>query len=1468
MFSFLLATSVLAEETIDYYWLHTHPRDLEDRMKDYYDLAGEKEFRERFAVYRVPRDTYLKAVNGTSVKDILEEEEVKVPRTGWQELQGNLFAGMATPGLYALMERDADKEGAAEVNMVNVCEFLALAKALPDRAVVYVVDCHSGAPIEGADVALRMEKTTMKARTDRDGVALFQNPENGVVAVTRGQQMLHCMLRTPRKGPEEIVYITTDRPVYRPGHTVKFKAVMRSRDAAGYRIPAGEKVRVHIEAPEGVEVQSGEYTWNEAGSISGSLELDAEPPLGTYRVVVHVEKKDRDWFWFGDEDDDPFYWQREFEVEAYRKSEFSVDVESRSVKASGGQTVGTKVRVNYFFGQPVEGADVSWTVLGGYDDYDLYTYDTYMHPFESVYWPGMDMKDPRAWFFRELRKGYYMGMEEDETDFWPSADVASGDGRTGPDGTLEIRFEVPKERPLPAYRIRAMVTDVSGYVSVGTGTLTIGRDTGKLSLSTPRKFCLPRQEVAVRACVVDLEDRPLRSRMVEFTASSAFLQANLRTDSAREALWREPRPGDDFEKELPFDYRVFATGKVRTDRSGIAEFRLKPPVEGLVVVTAEMPDRTGRVQRQIKYLWAAGEAAADMLAESSDEWDDDEGFVLPTPGGPQPTNPLPERSIYEEGETAKLMVAVPEAPVHALLLVEGSTIHEARSVHLKSRCEILKVPIREGYAPNVFVRLVSLKKGRRRARRLNLAVYPRRHFVDVEVSTNRQSYGPGEKAEVTIRTRRNGQPVPAEVELGIVDEAVFRVREDDTPDIRTAMLKEWNEYEYFSDADEGFSMDGAAAFELPDAALEPTCISPQFLPAARKWFPDTFFWSAHVRTKDDGRAVLDLKTPDSLTEWRVVARATAGRDGFGWTRSETATRKDIVLRLIAPRFYTEGDRGTVSTIIHNGTRRRAAFAVRLQAEGATCAGEERRVTIAPGGFAKLDWDLAIGASEAVKLTAQAVSRAGSDAVELTVPVRPWGMNRYVCGSGRVQGPWYRSFVLPENARRETAELTISAASPGISGIEAALPFLAGYPYGCVEQTMSRFLPSTVALRAMKKLELSNEKLERELPSMTSKGLQRLYGFQHSDGGWGWWKHDQTDPFMTAYVVFGLATAKKAGVEVDDEVIAKGSRRLKQMKMNPFALYALSLAGADVSKELAAATSGSVEDTAYLVLAGRKDLFSSLPAEPGRKVSPLSVKTAALVVRAVASVAPEDPRIETFIGWLMEHRQGDAWYSTLDTACAVYALAEVTTAPEKLNVRVRVNGRDVALERRRASVPGSALKFGENVVEISAQGKAPVFASAALKYYSTKDVGKAEEGPLELTRRFVLCRKEDGVRRGVPLESGASVRVGDQVAVDVDIRAPASHRYVMIESPGPAGLEPCLNPGEYNWEWNEWFCRREFRDDRVSIAARSISTHKRSIRYYLRSTLPGTYRILPASAFAMYDPNTRGTSKSFLLKVIE
>src|SRR6476659_11128229 len=60
---------------------------------------------------------------------------------------------------------------------------------------------------------------------------------------------------------------------------------------------------------------------------------------------------------------------------------------------------------------------------------------------------------------------------------------------------------------------------------------------------------------------------------------------------------------------------------------------------------------------------------------------------------------------------------------------------------------------------------------------------------------------------------------------------------------------------------------------------------------------------------------------------------------------------------------------------------------------------------------------------------------------------------------------------------------------------------------------------------------------KELDAITRAGLDRLYDFQHSDGGWGWWKQGESDHWMTAYVVWGLTLAKQAGIDVKSDALA-------------------------------------------------------------------------------------------------------------------------------------------------------------------------------------------------------------------------------------------------------------------------------------------------------------------------------------------
>ncbi|HYJ44990.1 MAG TPA: hypothetical protein VEV81_00150, partial [Pyrinomonadaceae bacterium] len=152
--------------------------------------------------------------------------------------------------------------------------------------------------------------------------------------------------------------------------------------------------------------------------------------------------------------------------------------------------------------------------------------------------------------------------------------------------------------------------------------------------------------------------------------------------------------------------------------------------------------------------------------------------------------------------------------------------------------------------------------------------------------------------------------------------------------------------------------------------------------------------------------------------------------------------------------------------------------------------------------------------------------------------------------------------LPAARKKESTQFTVQVAPSMAVTMLDALPYLIDYPYGCVEQTMSRFLPAAITAKTLKDQGLSPEaamskvfggiepasaqathpdgkRSLKQLEEITRQSLERLYSMQHGDGGWGWWKDDESDHFMTAYVVWGLSLARRAGISIKEQALDDG-----------------------------------------------------------------------------------------------------------------------------------------------------------------------------------------------------------------------------------------------------------------------------------------------------------------------------------------
>jgi uncharacterized protein YfaS (alpha-2-macroglobulin family) len=520
--------------------------------------------------------------------------------------------------------------------------------------------------------------------------------------------------------------------------------------------------------------------------------------------------------------------------------------------------------------------------------------------------------------------------------------------------------------------------------------------------------------------------------------------------------------------------------------------------------------------------------------------------------------------------------------------------------------------------------------------------------------------------------------------------------------------------------------------------------------------------------------------------------------------------------------------------------------------------------------------------------------------------------------------------LPQNADARARSFKIEVA-PSVAGtLFGALDYLTAYPYGCTEQTMSSFLPNVIVSQALKDVRSASIKSSNDLPKKVQKGLDRLYAYQHDDGGWGWWKDDQSDPFMTAYVVSGLTLAKQNGYSPDENRISRGREKLKQMldsgtteagtqidlETRAFMVYALEESGGADSRYLDRVVSerGNLQPYGRALLAltlkQRKDdkRARDVAAEIERTASAddfsahweshrkamldfaesNDTEATALSLKALARIKPDSYLLPRVARWLVSNRRNSFyWDSTKDTAFAIFGLIDYLKVSHELSpdydMEVYLNGENVltqhvsstAASQTFAVVRKAGEVAGTNDIRLVKRGKGMLYFSSSLDYYTGEEnVPARGSADLNLTREYLrLAVVEDGYKlkwKTEPLRG--EIHSGDMLVVKLKLNG-GKARHLMIEDPIPAGAEQVESVGNLNldytsgYDWSDWYSSREFRDNRT-VFFMDYFDGDTTLQYAMRVQVPGDFRVAPARAELMYRPTTQSNTASGKLTFLE
>ena len=1447
-------------------------------------------------------------------------------KSDYQPTRGETQIPVDKIGAYAVV---AQAGGVRFAQIVIITDLALLKKVDKDGSFVFVADAKSGAEIRGVNVVLKetwdydpRKSEFVKGQSNDGGFfdkkrgANASNSNRAVEAFAwsgdryalTGAQNLYLGYYGDDENQRALG--TTDRPVYRPGQQVNFRQILTTRKGGDWSPLVGATIRVTASNPKGEQIFKQDFTSSEFGSVNGDFTLPAETPLGVYQISAALVKADKNEDGLGG---------TQFRVEEYKRPEFEVTVTAPTEAKRPGETVAARINAKYYFGSPVPNAKVKYTVR------------------KASWWANYHFPSPYDWLYASWGVGDYDTGRRNIGGEGSGAIVKEGEVTTDEQGFAELSFKTDELEPIddnnwwartsnPLYTIEAEVTDASRRTIEAQGEVKVARQQYFAFLDADRGYLNQGDRVPIELRTQDANAVPVAA-------------------SGQMTVYRL-LPGDKEEK-------IFEEA-ISTNKEGYAKWTWEAKESGQFRVEYRATDEWGQEVKASQQIWVVGDKIGAVRLRGVTILLDKESYaegetlkarlVADKPGATvlltqEVGSEILRRDVVKiDGQSREVSIPIDKARVPnfflSAALVQDYDVYQAQTeVFVPPVRQLLNIAVKGDkavYQPGETgtFEVTALDYAGKPARaEVSLALTDASLFYIQKSFTSdaRQFYYADRRSdEVGLDSSRSGNPQAR--------------REDDnkTPNYETHGLElpddlgqlqltpgAFGYYGYVGGfggggmsfsrgrADTAFAslsagiapaapmMAGAAAAPRKAASMENKSMSESETNRAsappvevRSNFAETAYWSPAIVT-ENGKATVKVTFPDSLTQWHASALGLTKTVQVGAAESDVATKKDLLVRLQAPRFFVERDQVTISANVHNYTGETQTVKVQISLDEHLFAQDDkgnlkppvsdaanpsfyrnskdvREIVIAPGEERRIDQIAGVIRPGEATIQVTARTATASDGVKLSFPVLVHGVQRFDGKSGILdrtgrdmllktalpQGKTVVTFNFPKERQLGASRLNVQL-NPSLAGqMLEALPYLADYPYGCVEQTMSRFLPTVIVQKTLKQSGVDLETLRRRalaydaqakdepvgeriknsgysypqgqpnardlaemssqmfrrgrsnnpiydaktVDKMTREGLQRLYTMQRGDGGWGWWPgSSSSDPYMSAYVVYGLWQAQKADVKVRDDVLRRGMDYLQaQMKdednlqLLTYMAYAISqgsptqgrrthMAWIQIAKGrlfeqrerlvplskayLAMTLDNAGDQTKANVVVRNLENTVVIDAANGTARYQTArqywywwnndVETVALALRAFDQIEPGNKLAPMLMKWLTLQARGNHYRSTKETAEVVYTLADYVVKNRELDVdyvvKVNLNGK---LARTYRVTKENALWFdnrfitgdvflnnGENTLTIEKSGVGKLYWNAYSEYFSLEEPIKSSGNELEVARRFFkLTRK--------------------------------------------------------------------------------------------------------------------------------
>ena len=949
---------------------------------------------------------------------------------------------------------------------------------------------------DGSEGAFTLERS---GSTDVRGIAEFPLTRNVVGAVVTSADgadagVVTSWADTMSSGAwdsardSERIYVYTDRPIYRPGQEVFFKGIHRVNFDGLYKDPSGGTVSVKISNSKGEQMLSQNLPLTAYGTFASSIKLPANAALGTYYISSDTGGTS-------------------FTVAAYAAAAFDAQAQSNKDEYVAGETATVDVSAKYYFGVPLDGGTLSWSLTS--QDYYFDRYQDEYFNFGAGWYscPGCGYGDSYHKSGTTNLDEAGLAQVRQSLDFGELFSAKGGSASGGKNNVSKI------------FVFHGTVKDKQGRSVSFQRSFIVHRGSFYLGIKADPSFVAADAPFTLRAKTVDTKGKPTSEGGLSYSIGKVSWQSFKRQEVDGGFYDRSERVVTPVE-----------TDTFRTDGDGnySDEISLREP--GEYEITAKGGNDGGITSTTYLYVYGSGQAE-----------------VRPTNNA---TLDLKASVIdVKVGDRASFIIQNPYPHARALVTIERGRIFTYDILDITQNVYQYSFPVTAEYSPNVYASVVLLSEGSG-MKFGNLQFYVDRSSkkLSIDIRTNKEAYLPGEQVTLTVKTTDAlGRPVPANVSLAVADLSVLALAGNPKKDPLI----------FFYD---GFPLTVATEVNTKNKLAEtaiPTGTkggsgggADGLANKTRGEFKDTAFWRSDITTDAAGLSQVTFTLPDNLTKWQVESVGITKDTLVGAAYKEVVAQKKIMAVPIIPRFVVPGDEFMVGVKIFNQTEESQPLSVSIKSPTLKLQGSTGTTRTVGAGKTDVVYFSAVAPPSmdqgAHTLTLSAVNEDFNDTVTQTIPItRNTTYEASATAGGTTDAVSKEYLFLPGNAVADQGGVTIKTSATLALYLTDALQYMFDYPYGCAEQIASKLRAVAIGKRV---LALPNVGTQFVLPQVSfdgrkytvddavAIGLKKLLDAQNVDGGFAYYKGLQSYPSLTVTVLQSLLDLRRAGYAISQTVL--------------------------------------------------------------------------------------------------------------------------------------------------------------------------------------------------------------------------------------------------------------------------------------------------------------------------------------------